>query len=186
MVPPPAATAPDSQLIARSLLDDDRAAFSELVRRHQSGVRTLLRRLCCGDAALADDLAQETFIRAYRKLDLFRGESRFSTWLYRIAYNAFLGEKRRLRSSLAAPEEALERRADPGLTGDPAWGVDLDRAMTALSETERAAILLSYVQDLTHPEIARVLDCPLGTVKTMILRGKEKLRTRLSPAEGKV
>ena len=79
----------DTELVARVLASDDRRAFAELVRRHQSAVRGLLRRLCAGDAAQADDLAQETFLRAYRSLKGWRGEGRLSPWLYRIAWNGW-------------------------------------------------------------------------------------------------
>ncbi len=79
--------ATDEELVARALAADDRRAFAEMVRRHQSAVRTLLRRLCRGDAALADDLAQETFVKAWRGLAGFRGGARLSTWLHRIAWN---------------------------------------------------------------------------------------------------
>ena len=75
----------DADLVARVLLDDDHHAFSELVRRHQSAVRGLLRNLTRTDAALADDLAQETFLKAFKHIGSFRGEAKFSTWLYRIA-----------------------------------------------------------------------------------------------------
>src|ERR1043166_9913503 len=84
----------DAQLIARCVVEDDRHAFAELVRRHQSAVRACLRKLTSGNAALADDLAQETFLLAYRNLKSFRQEAKFSTWLYRIAYNAFLAAAR--------------------------------------------------------------------------------------------
>src|SRR5436853_6804078 len=87
----------DAQLIARVLVQDDRHAFGELVRRHQSAVRATLRRLTGGDRALADDLAQETFLLAYRNLRSFRQEAKFSTWLYRIAYNAFLADARKMK-----------------------------------------------------------------------------------------
>ena len=103
---PPAAApglrpiAPDADLILAVLERDDRRAFAELVRRHQSLVRTVLRRLTRGDAALADDLAQETFVLAWRNLRHFRFEARFSTWLYRIAFNAWQSEARKKREVL--------------------------------------------------------------------------------------
>ena len=94
----------DAALIARVVVGDDRHAFGELVRRHQSAVRATLRKLTSGNAALADDLAQETFLLAYRNLKSFRQEARFSTWLYRIAYNAFLADARKMKE-LPLPEE---------------------------------------------------------------------------------
>src|SRR5438045_5565259 len=90
----------DAELIARVVVRDDRHAFSELVRRHQSAVRTTLRRLTVGNHALADDLAQDTFMLAYRNLRSFRQEARFSTWLYRIATNAFLADARKRKEEL--------------------------------------------------------------------------------------
>src|ERR1043166_8284441 len=90
----PSAAVSDAQLIARVLVQDDRHAFGELVRRYQSAVRATLRKLTGGNQALAEDLAQETFLLAYRNLRSFRQEARFSTWLYRIAYNAFLAAAR--------------------------------------------------------------------------------------------
>src|SRR5689334_6616190 len=96
----------DAELIARAVINDDRHAFSELVRRYQSGVRATLRRLTAGNHALADDLAQETFLLAYRNLRTFRQEARFSTWLYRIATNAFLAYNRKRREELLGDADA--------------------------------------------------------------------------------
>jgi RNA polymerase sigma-70 factor (ECF subfamily) len=182
---------PDEQLIARVVVQDDRHAFSELVRRYQSGVRATLRRLTAGNHALADDLAQETFLSAYRNLRSFRQEARFSTWLYRIATNAFLAEARKRREELLGDRDGKLADDDdddgpPGATtgGDHARGtalhVDMERALAALSAAERAAIVQCYHNDLSHEEAAYVLGCPVGTVKTHILRGKQKLKARLA------
>ena len=184
----------DAQLIARALVTDDRHAFAELVRRHQSSVRACLRKLTAGNHALSDDLAQETFILAWRKLASFRQQARFSTWLYRIATNCWLAHNRKRR------EELLGDRADALAEGDddtmPQLGaadrnhvqettlkLDLERAMALLSEGERAAIVQCYHHDLTHEEAAYVLDCPIGTIKTHILRGKQKLKAALAAYE---
>ena len=169
----------DAALIARVLVDEDRHAFGELVRRNQSAVRAALRRLTRGNAALADDLAQETFLLAFRKLRSFRGEARFGTWLYRIAYNVFVSDTRRRH------EEQLE---GDGEAGDPVAAefpqndlrIDLGRAMRVLSEAEQAAIVQCYFNDLTHEEAAYVLGWPLGTVKTHVLKAKQKLKAALS------
>lgn len=175
----------DEALIARVVVSDDRHAFGELVRRHQSTVRATLRKLCAGNAALADDLAQETFLLAYRKLRQFRKEARFSTWLYRIAYNVFLADARRLKE-LPMPEDAdpddfADARAEsaPSVSHRAALSVDMERAMRVLSEAERAAIVQCYHNDLSHEEAAVVLGCPVGTVKTHILRAKQKLKALL-------
>src|SRR5436309_5765 len=101
MSPPPVS---DAQLIARVVVSDDRHAFGELVRRHQSSVRATLRKLAGGNTAQADDLAQETFLLAYRNLKSFRQDAKFSTWLYRIAYNAFLADLRKTKE-LPLPDD---------------------------------------------------------------------------------
>ena len=168
----------DSSLVARVVAHDDRHAFAELVRRHQSAVRSLLRRLTCGDEALADDLAQETFIRAYRGIARYQGQAKLSSWLYRIAYNVFLTERGRRREELPG---ALPDTPDPVASAArrTALRADLQRAMVVLSPEERAAITLAFALEATHQEVAGILDCPLGTVKTHILRGRQKLRARL-------
>ncbi len=175
----------DAALIARVVVSDDRHAFGELVRRHQSMVRATLRKLTGGNSALADDLAQETFLLAYRNLKSFRQEARFSTWLYRIAYNAFLADARKMKElplTEGTDADTLgsgERPEGRSIAHEAAMSIDLERAMRVLSDAERAAIVQCYHNDLTHEEAAVVLGCPVGTVKTHILRAKEKLRARL-------
>ena len=181
----------DAELIARVVVHDDRHAFSELVRRHQSAVRTTLRRLTAGNHALADDLAQETFMLAYRNLKSFRQEARFSTWLYRIATNAFLADARKRKEELLGDRDSdvaddddsdavIFDSAGPDPTRATTLRVDMDRALAVLSEGERAAIVQCYHNDLSHEEAAQVLNCPVGTVKTHILRAKQKLKSRLA------
>lgn len=171
----------DADLIARVLLHEDENAFAELVRRYQSPVRGFLLKMTNGDAHLADDLAQETFLKAWRKLDTFRGGGRFSTWLFGIAHNQWRMHARARR------ETALEELADPPAEPQTEDGatqsrlrLDVNEALKTLSPAERAAIVLCCQNGLTHEEAARALDCPVGTVKTHILRGKEKLRRRLA------
>ncbi|HKW81226.1 MAG TPA: sigma-70 family RNA polymerase sigma factor [Casimicrobiaceae bacterium] len=181
----------DAALIARAVVQDDRHAFGELVRRHQSAVRSTLRRLTGGNLAQADDLAQETFLLAYRNLKSFRQEAKFSTWLYRIAYNVFLADARKTKE-LPLPDDAdadtlpaVDAAPAGGLSRQAALGVDLERAMRGLSEAERAAIVQCYHNDLSHEEAALVLGCPVGTVKTHILRAKQKLKVRLAAWDSK-
>jgi len=171
----------DADLIARVLAREDHNAFGELVRRNQSPVRAFLTRMTRGDSHLADDLAQETFLKAWQKLQTFRGTAKFSTWLFGIAFNEFRGAARRRK------ELALEDMADlpPELAEPPAapnsnLRLDLTEALKLLNSNERAAVLLCCQNGLSHEEAARVLDCPLGTVKTNISRGKEKLKRQLS------
>lgn len=169
----------DSDLIGRVLLRDDRHAFAELVRRHQSQLRASLRKMTGGNFALADDIAQETFILAWRNIRSFRYEAKFSTWLYRIAFNAWQSEARKKRE-LPLPAEQLPEpeplQPESELTG---LKRDLARAMASLSDGERNAIQQCYYNDLSHEEAAYVLGIPLGTVKTNILKAKEKMRVSL-------
>lgn len=181
----------DAELIARVVVQDDRHAFSELVRRHQSAVRATLRRLTAGNYALADDIAQETFMLAFRNLRSFRQESKFSTWLYRIATNAYLADARKRKEELLGDRDADVADDDgddlpsaeaggPDPVRAATLSIDMDRALAVLSEGERAAIVQCYHNDLSHEEAAVVLNCPVGTVKTHILRAKLKLKSRLS------
>jgi RNA polymerase sigma-70 factor, ECF subfamily len=185
-MPSPSAST-DADLILAVLERDDREAFAEIVRRHQSQVRTVLRRLTRGDAGLADDLAQETFVLAWRNLRHFRFEARLSTWLYRIAFNAWQSEARKRREVLLDADDdgpPLEI-ADTEPHVDAASRIDLERAIATLSDGEQAAIAACYYADLSHEEAAVALGMPLGTVKTHILRAKAKLKARLqgSPLE---
>ena len=184
----------DAQLIARCLVGDDRHAFAELVKRHQSAVRACLRKLTVGNHALADDLAQDSFVLAWRNLKTFRQEARFSTWLYRIATNCWLAHARKRREELLGDRDDDVADADVDATDSmQSWEadhaasstmkIDLERAMALLSDGERAAIVQCYHNDLSHEEAAYVLGCPVGTVKTHVLRGKAKLKRALAAWE---
>lgn len=169
----------EKALIARVLLHHDQRAFEQLVRRHQGMVRAQLRRLMQGDEAAADDLAQETFLLAWQKLEQFRGDAQFSTWLHRIAYSCFLQAQRRpARSESDAEPDAAESALAPTLQAD--LQIDLARAMRRLSGAEQAVLLHCFQLGLSHEEAAYVLDMPLGTVKTHASRGKLKLRNWMS------
>jgi RNA polymerase sigma-70 factor (ECF subfamily) len=169
----------DRALATRVLLGDDRRAFEQLVRRHQGMVRAQLRRLLHGDVAAADDLAQETFLLAWRKLDQFRGEARFSTWLYRIAYSCFLQAYRKQpRIADDAGEGEAERLHAPPHAMD--LQLDFERAMRRLSASEQTVLLHCVQMGLSHDEAAYVLAMPLGTVKTHATRGKAKLKAWLA------
>jgi len=152
----------------------DPNAFSALVRQHQSALRGFLRRLTRGDHALADDLAQETFLEAWRKLAQFRGQGSQAAWLYAIAWSRFL---------MAARERKLEPldEEEEGFHPEAASiaKLDLEKAMSFLRAPERAALTLCFALGLPHEEAATALAMPLGTLKSHVARGREKLKTLL-------
>jgi RNA polymerase sigma-70 factor (ECF subfamily) len=179
-LPVPVDASEERALTARAAAGDA-AAFATLVRAHQGYLRKLLARACRGDTARADDLAQEAFLRAWRALPGFRGESRFRTWLTRLAYSSLAAERPGLP---AMPGDTPE---DPGHASDFApgvdWSIDLERGMDTLSDAQRHALLLTYGSDLSHAEAALVLGWPLGTLKTQVLRAKRLLREQLKSWE---
>ena len=159
----------------------DRHAFARLVRAHQSRVRLQLRRLTHGDAALADDLAQETFVQAWLHLNDFRGDARLATWLHRIALTRFLQHARRPQLPTEWIGDAADDAREPG--HDPrvieGLGRDIERALQALSEIQRLAVVHCFHLDLSHAEAAQVLGLPLGTLKSHLDRAKTRLRALL-------
>ena len=156
---------------------EDTAAFGELIRRHQSQVRNFLRRLT-GDILTADDLAQDCFLHAWKKLQTFTGRGSFIGWLLKVAYTTFLQSKRKSKR-YAEILESAGRVADQEsrstvLPGDEI--TDLDKFLSVLTEEERAIMVMSYACGLSHREIGDATDMPIGTVKSVIFRGKEKIR----------
>jgi RNA polymerase sigma factor (sigma-70 family) len=171
----------DASLVARVVRDDDRVAFELLVRRYQSPLRNFLRRLTRADVDRADDLAQETFMKLYTSIATYRGSAKFSTWLYRIAYNTFLNDQRRVSPDTAFDESFHAPVAD---TADAAGDqTDVERALRELGDRERAVFDLHYRKGMTHHEVANVLEVPLGTVKSDLTRGREKLKSILEDWE---
>lgn len=167
----------------------DAAAFGRIVAAHQGRVRALLRRLCGGDTHRADELAQETFIRAWQALPGFRGEALLATWLYRIAVHTARAEARLGRERVARTSQAIEVGDDAPPSDGAApmaqdgardWSLDLARALAALPEPQREALSLCYFADLPHPEAAAAMGVPLGTLKSHLARGKASLRVQLA------
>lgn len=152
----------------------DAAAFGLLVREHQSALRGYLRRLTRGNHALADDLAQETFLEAHRKIAQFQGHCSFTGWLYAIAWSRFLMETRKRKlEPLDEMDERIAPECDPGLK------LDLEKAMAMLRPPERSALTLCFALGMPHEEAAEVMKVPLGTLKSHVARGREKLKTLL-------
>ncbi len=159
-------------------------AFEELVKRRQSSLRNLLRRLC-GDPHLADDLAQQAFLKAWRSIGSLKANVAFGAWLRKMAANAWLDHLRRHGSVdvLDAGSEEAHEESDPLDTQLLAEGVDLQRALATLPAPVRLCIVLSYGEGMSHSEISQAIELPLGTVKSHISRGLEQLR-RILRAEG--
>jgi RNA polymerase sigma-70 factor (ECF subfamily) len=154
----------------------DRAAFEEIVRRRQSSVRNLMRR-CCFDPVLADDLAQQVFLQVWLKLGGLREINAFGGWLKRIAISIWLQHQRK-KDALNETDELSD--LDSAQHDSPDVGMDLDRALVTLPATVRICVVLSYQEGMSHGEIAELLDIPLGTVKSHIRRGTDRLRKILS------
>lgn len=133
-----------------------------------------------GQLELSDDIAQETFILAWKNIGKFRYEAKFSTWLYRIAFNAWQSDVRRKSEVLMDEVSMPEPTSVDSHASHIGMQRDLARAMVDLSDAERAAIHQCFYNDLSHDEAAYVLQMPLGTLKTHVLRAKQKMRQRLS------
>ena len=164
-------------------------AFEALVVRHERYVYNLALRVV-GDPDEAEDLAQQAFLRAWRGLPQFRGQAKFSTWLYRIVTNLCYSRLPQLKKDLvmlAPDEEALdlpdERQAvEPGLL-DAELRECLHRAIESLPEGCRLLLTLRHLQELSYEEIAQVTGLPLGTVKTGIFRARRRLKEVLDAYE---
>lgn len=167
----------DNTLIARVISSGDQHAFATLIKKYQGAIRQFLRRLTAGDQATADDVAQEAFLRVYQKLDTFLGQSSFSTWVHKIAYNCFLKYKQKVYhqhevdgfdlSILEAKVEDIEK------------DLIIERLMNCLDIAERTCVTLSVSAGMSHQEISTITKFPLGTVKSHINRGKQKLMSKV-------
>jgi RNA polymerase sigma-70 factor (ECF subfamily) len=167
----------DRELVAQVVAQQDAAAFGELVRRHQSQVRNFLRKLT-RDFVLADDLAQDAFLHAWDRLHTYTGAGTFVGWLLKVAYTTFLQSKRKSRRYSEILDElghATDKTDDATLQQSDEIS-DLDKFLAVLTEDERAVMILSYACGLSHSEISDAADLPIGTIKSIIYRGKEKIR----------
>jgi RNA polymerase sigma factor (sigma-70 family) len=157
----------------------DRAAYGELVRRHSASVRGLLRRMGA-EPSLADDVAQDAFLAGFEQVAAFRGSGTFRAWIGQIAARQFVRRRRR-DGRLTALADVEETAAGGGGENGAAQRIDLDEALKTLSEPERLCVSMCYGAGLSHQEVAELLNTPLGTVKSHVKRGLDKLRSRLSP-----
>jgi RNA polymerase sigma factor (sigma-70 family) len=171
----------ESEWLALEAAKGDPAAFGHLVRQHQSRLRGFLMRLTKGSSALADDLAQDTFIEAYKKIGQFNS-SNFFGWLCAIAWSRFLMEARKRKlESLEALAEAGTDFSDDAPEPENASLIkhDLESAMAQLAPMQRAALTLCFALGLSNEEAAQSLNIPLGTLKSHVNRGRAKLEILL-------
>ncbi len=162
--------------------DGDRAAFEMLYRRHRNRVYGLVWRLCGGDAALAEDLLQEAFIRAWQKLDSFRGDSQFGTWLHRLSANVALSD-RRIRVRRLERETGFEGAAERTATGErdvyAGQRMDLEKAIARLPERARTVLVLFDIEGYSHNEIAELANMAVGSSKAQLHRARKLVREEL-------
>lgn len=155
-----------------------RERFTEQVKDSQAGLRRFLTALCCGDGALADDIAQEAYIRAYIAIDTVGEVGCFSAWIRRIAYNSFISHCRTRRQT--EPVENA-RELDSGYSADETFRYQaLYRALSLLTEKERTAVVLYYMEDNSTREIAETLETSEGNVRQLLSRGRVHLKNLLS------
>jgi len=183
----------DEGLVRRAVAGDQ-AAFTELVRRHERRVFAVSMRML-GREEDALDATQDAFLTVFRKLEQFRGESAFSTWLHRIAVNAcydVLRKRARQPMLHLATDDEREREPGPPVedhAGAVAGGLDAERALQELPPDFRAVLVLADVQDLAYEEVADVLGVPIGTVKSRLHRGRIALARAMGiepePASGR-
>ncbi len=187
----------DAQLVERTLAGDPKA-FEMLVVKYQRRIERLIARLV-RDSDLVQDIAQESFIRAYRALPKFRGESAFYTWLYRIAVNTAKKTLMEMKRDPVVLESALSTMSDEddetsrggrelsdgstpeSLLASKEIAATVNSAIEALSEDLRQAITLREIEGLSYEEIAELMSCPIGTVRSRIFRARESIAQRLRP-----
>lgn len=170
----------DIELVTLAKAAQNERAFAVLVRRHQARLRAFLIRLC-GDGALADDIAQEAFMKAHAGLAGFKGGGSFRSWLYAIAYHEFLQDARKAKAAARLEDALKDNAASPRTdTLEAGMSLDLRKALSSLDEMERAAILLCDAAGFSHTEAASALGAPLGSVKTYVARARDKMRAALS------
>jgi RNA polymerase sigma-70 factor, ECF subfamily len=191
-------TADADALLVERVKQGDQRAFEMLVVKYQRRIERLIGRMV-RDTDLVQDIAQESFIRAYRALPQFRGESAFYTWLYRIAVNTAKKALMDMKRDPIVTESALRGKGDDddeptradaelsdgetpdALLASKEIAAAVNAAIEALSEDLRQAITLREIEGLAYEEIAEVMNCPIGTVRSRIFRAREAIAARLKP-----
>lgn len=167
------------KLIARCIAGDDRNAFGQLVIAYEQGLRRFLFNLC-GDEALTNDLAQDTFLKAYLAIRSFQGISRFKTWLYRIGYNEFLSHRR--SSHITTDDFPPDIDSTSPTTATDAR-LTIEQCLSQLSEAERTVVMLFYLEDMPIKRIVEITGMPDGSVKSYLHRAKSRMRLFLEKDE---
>ena len=167
-------TPTDISLVAQVAVLGNKRAFDELVRRYQSPVRRFFLHQTLGDEQLSDDLAQDTFIKAYTNIAKFRGLASFQTWLMRIAYNVFYDYTRSKKQT-----DDIDGIQQPSLQTSTVVGMDVYEALRLLKSEERTCITLQLIDGYDIVGIAKITGMKEGTVKSHLSRGKEKLANYL-------
>jgi RNA polymerase sigma-70 factor, ECF subfamily len=175
----PIATEADLVALAQQ---GDRAAFGSLVSQHRRGVINVINRLC-GDSELAEDAAQEAFIRAWKNIHRYKPRSPFRNWVYRIATNAALDVLRRQRESVDIENVPLKsNRPNPEKAAEmEERAIFIQQAILELPETSRSVIVLRQYEEFSYREIAETLDIPIGTVMSRLNYARKQLRQKLAP-----
>ncbi|MBV1857014.1 MAG: RNA polymerase sigma factor [Nannocystaceae bacterium] len=172
----------DEELVRQAVEDEGTEAFGELMRRNEPRIRALLFRLTRGDRVLTEDLTQEAFLRAYKGLPRFEGRARFSTWVHRIAYYAFLNHTNRVPRHSSLPE-GFENTAEASLgefsSTQSDLREDMDRALAKLPDRYREVLEMHFLRHVPYRDIADHFGLPLGTVKTQLHRAKLMMRTKM-------
>ena len=163
----------DVALVTQVAVFHNKRAFDQLVRKYQSPVRRFFLNQTLGDVQLSDDLAQETFIKAYLNITKFRGLSSFSTWLMRIAYNVFYDDVRSRKQTEDIDSTAVLRQS--ASSGDSNLKMDIYAALALLKPDERTCITLQLIDGYPIEQISKITGIPDNTVKSHLRRGKEKM-----------
>lgn len=186
----------DTYLVERAL-DNDVVAFEKLVTRYQNKIMGYVGRMVNGDREEAEDITQETFIKAYRSLDSFRGQSSFSTWLYKIATNLCIDKvrtKKRRPQQAYSLDEPMDKDDESGgreiadTRYEPSKGVEKEEMRAVVRETVadmpekmRQVLIMCDLQGMAYEDIAKALDVPLGTIKSRLFHARADLARRLRP-----
>ncbi len=163
----------DRELATRVAVSNDHTAFTQLVEQHQLAVRCFLRRLVGGDYSTADDLAQETFLIAYKKLHTWRGTGKLKSWLFSIAYRQFLDHVKkhsRMQVMAGVPQDGIDTRQ--AMEAE----ILVQKLLSTLGTLDGTCLTLAYAAGMSHSEISGIVDLPIGSVKSRIHRVKLKLQ----------